>query len=250
MFAWLGSADAWIGLLTLTLLEIVLGIDNIVFISILAGKLPAEDRAKARKLGLALALVSRIILLLGIGFVAKATQPVFELPFPGMNEHARQISWRDLVLLGGGAFLIWKSIKEIHAKLEGEDEHGVASTPPSLGAVLVQIMIMDVIFSLDSVITAVGMVDQIEVMITAVIIAVGIMLVFSTAIANFVDKHPTVKMLALAFLILIGFNLFAEGWGQEIPKGYTYVAMGFAIGVELLNLRARSRAIVKRDGGG
>ncbi|AIE84385.1 TerC protein [Fimbriimonas ginsengisoli Gsoil 348] len=243
MFDWMGDVNGWVGLLTLALLEIVLGIDNIIFISILAGKLPEADRSRARKLGLMLALVSRIILLLGIGLVVKATHPLFTLPFPALHAESREVSLRDLVLFLGGAFLIWKSVKEIHAKLEGKEEHGSGGKAPNLSAVLVQIMVMDVIFSLDSVITAVGMVDQVTLMILAVMIAVGIMLVFSTAIAEFVDRHPTVKMLALAFLILIGFNLMAEGSGQEIPKGYTYAAMGFAIMVEFLNMRARKKAI-------
>lgn len=239
MFDWMRDGSAWLGLLTLTALEIVLGIDNIIFISILASKLPAEERSRARKLGLLLALVSRILLLLCVGYVASATKAVLVLPFSGLTEHAREISWRDLILLGGGGFLIWKSVKEIHQKLEGHEEHGTGGKAITLGAVLAQIMMMDVIFSIDSVITAVGMVDQVTIMILAVMIAVAIMMAFSTPIAEFVDKNPTIKMLALSFLILIGVNLLAEGCGQEIPKGYTYVAMAFALGVELLNIRAR-----------
>jgi len=242
-FSWLADGSAWLGLLTLSLLEIVLGIDNIIFISILASKLPESDRPKARKLGLLLALVSRILLLLSVGYVARAKGTVFELPIFHLPRETREISWRDLILLGGGAFLIWKSVKEIHHKLEDKDEHGNVPKAPTLSAILMQIMVMDVIFSLDSVITAVGMVDQVTIMILAVMISVGIMMAFSTPIANFVEAHPTVKMLALSFLILIGFNLLAEGSGQEIPKGYTYVAMAFALGVELLNIRAKQKRI-------
>jgi len=240
-FSWLSNGSAWLGLFTLTALEIVLGIDNIIFISILAGKLPNEDRAKARKLGLLLALVSRVLLLLSVGYVVRAKGTVFEIPVFHLPAETREISWRDIILLAGGAFLIWKSVKEIHHKLEDKDEHGSGPKAPTLSAVLMQIMVMDVIFSLDSVITAVGMVDQVTIMILAVMIAVGIMMAFSTAIANFVEEHPTVKMLALSFLILIGFNLLAEGSGQEIPKGYTYVSMAFALCVELLNIRAKKK---------
>lgn len=239
MFDWMRDGSAWLGLLTLAALEIVLGIDNIIFISILAGKLPEGERSRARRLGLLLALVSRILLLLCVGYVASATKAVFTLPFPGLSEHAREISWRDIILLGGGGFLIWKSVHEIHQKLEGKEEHSKGGKAVTLSAVLVQIMMMDVIFSIDSVITAVGMVDNVTIMILAVMIAVAIMMAFSTPIAEFVDKNPTIKMLALSFLILIGVNLLAEGCGQEIPKGYTYVAMAFALGVELLNIRAR-----------
>lgn len=240
-FSWLSNGSAWLGLFTLTALEIVLGIDNIIFISILAGKLPNEDRAKARKLGLLLALVSRVLLLLSVGYVVRAKGTVFEIPIMSLPLESREISWRDIILLGGGAFLIWKSVKEIHHKLEDKEEHGNGPKAPTLSGVLMQIMVMDVIFSLDSVITAVGMVDQVTIMILAVMIAVGIMMAFSTAIANFVEEHPTVKMLALSFLILIGFNLLAEGSGQEIPKGYTYVSMAFALCVEMLNIRAKKK---------
>jgi len=240
-FEWIADGSAWLGLLTLTLLELVLGIDNIIFIAILASRLAPGEQARARKLGLLLALVSRILLLLSIGYVARARGTVFELPVFHLSKDAREISWRDLILLGGGAFLIWKAVKEIHHKLEGGAETAGAVKAPTLGAVLIQIMLMDVIFSIDSVITAVGMVDQILVMILAVMVSVGIMIAFSTRIANFVEKHPTIKMLALSFLILIGFNLLAEGCGQEIPKGYTYVAMSFALAVELLNIRTTRR---------
>lgn len=238
MFDWLSDPGAWVALVTLTVLEIVLGIDNIVFISILSNKLPENQRAKARQLGLLLALVSRILLLLSINWVKNATYAVFTLPaLTLIGREAAEVSWRDMILFGGGLFLIWKSVKEIHAKLEGIDHGHGPVTAPSFTSVLVQIMILDVVFSLDSVITAVGMADQLGVMVTAVVIAVGFMLVFATTISNFVEKHPTVKMLALAFLVLIGVNLIAEGSGQHIPKGYTYFAMAFAVGVEMLNLR-------------
>lgn len=237
MFDWLTDPAAWIALLTLTVLEIVLGIDNIIFISILSNKLPESERNKARQLGLGLALISRILLLLSINWVKSATHPIFTLPF-GSHEFA-EVSWRDLILGGGGLFLIWKSVKEIHNKLEGEDEHGETGPVTSLGAVLVQIMLLDVVFSLDSVITAVGMANHLGVMITAVVIAVGFMLFFSKAISDFVEQHPTIKILALSFLVLIGVNLLAEFAGQHIEKGYTYFAMAFAVGVEMLNLKMR-----------
>jgi len=236
-FDWVSNPSAWIALLTLTVLEIVLGIDNIIFISILASKLPEDQRERARKIGLMLALVSRILLLLSVGVVSRATGELFELPLGAVPEEVKDISWRDLILFGGGAFLIWKSVKEIHAKLEGEDEHHADAKAVTLRGVLIQILILDVVFSLDSVITAVGMAEDIAVMIIAVVIAVGFMLLFSGKISAFVEKHPTIKMLALAFLVLIGVNLLAEGGGQHIPKGYTYFAMAFAVGVEMLNLK-------------
>jgi predicted tellurium resistance membrane protein TerC len=236
MFAWLTDPTAWVALLTLTILEIVLGIDNIVFISILSNKLPESQRSKARQIGLALALVSRILLLLSINWVKNATTPLFTLPFG--SEEMAQVSMRDLILGGGGLFLIWKAVKEIHAKLEGDDHgHDAGKATMTMGAVLVQIMILDVVFSLDSVITAVGMADEVGVMIAAVIIAVGFMLVFAGRISEFVERHPTVKMLALAFLVLIGVNLTAEAGGAHIEKGYTYFAMAFSVAVEMLNLR-------------
>lgn len=239
---WMSDPSAWVALLTLTVLEIVLGIDNIIFISILSAKLPADQQGKARQLGLLLALISRILLLLSINWVKNATTTVFTLPLPFLSPEGQAISWRDIVLGGGGLFLIWKSVKEIHGKLEGEEGHGDAKTLPKLSAVLIQIMILDVVFSLDSVITAVGMADQIGVMILAVIIAVGFMLVFSGGISKFVERHPTIKMLALSFLVLIGVNLVAEATGHEIPKGYTYFAMAFAVVVEMLNIKLRKSA--------
>jgi predicted tellurium resistance membrane protein TerC len=246
MFDWLADPSAWVALLTLTVLEIVLGIDNIVFISILSNKLPESQRNKARQIGLGLALVSRILLLLSINWVKNATYPVFTIPGDFLSKDFAQWSWRDLILGGGGLFLIWKSVKEIHGKLEGaDDHHGGGKAVVTMTGVLVQIMILDVVFSLDSVITAVGMADQIGVMITAVVIAVGFMLVFAGKISDFVEKHPTVKMLALSFLVLIGVNLIAESTGTHIEKGYTYFAMAFAVAVEMLNLKLKSGKAVQ-----
>jgi len=225
---WLTDPNAWIGLLTLTVLEIVLGVDNIIFISILAGKLPEDQRAKARRLGLLGAFVTRILLLLSIAWVVRLTTPLFTVASVG-------VSGRGLILIIGGLFLI--------AKVEG-GEHGETAKQAarSLAAVVAQIMVIDIVFSLDSVITAVGMVDQVSIMIAANVIALGIMLIASGPISHFVDRHPTVKMLALSFLVLIGTNLVAEGIGQHIPKGYTYFAMAFSVVVEMLNIRIRSRA--------
>lgn len=232
---WLFRPETWVSLLTLTLLEIVLGIDNIVFISILAGKLPPEQRSKARQLGLALALITRILLLLSITWVMSLKTELINLAGHGF-------SGRDLILLGGGLFLIYKAVKEIHEKLEGDSHTKEVKSAVSFSAVIFQILILDIVFSLDSVITAVGMADQIQVMIAAVVISVGFMLAFAGKLSAFVEKHPTVKMLALAFLVLIGVNLVAEGWGAHIEKGYTYFAMAFAVAVELLNLRLKSKS--------
>jgi predicted tellurium resistance membrane protein TerC len=232
---WISNPDIWIALLTLTSLEIVLGIDNIVFISILAGKLPAEQQGKARTLGLALAMVMRIALLFAISWVIGLTEPLFEV-------FGSEISGRDIILILGGLFLLAKATFEIHEKLEGEEaSHGTKTAVTSFAAVITQIVLLDAVFSLDSVITAVGMADEIGVMVAAVIIAIGVMLVSAKAISDFVNKHPTVKMLALSFLILIGMSLVAEGWELHIPKGYIYFAMGFSIFVEALNLRMRGR---------
>ena len=233
---WLTDPNAWIGLLTLTVLEIVLGVDNIIFISILAGKLPEDQRAKARRLGLLGAFVTRILLLLSIAWVVRLTTPLFTVARLG-------VSGRGLILIIGGLFLIAKAVHEIHEKVEG-GEHGETAKQAarSLAAVVAQIMVIDIVFSLDSVITAVGMVDQVSIMIAANVIALGIMLMASGPISHFVDRHPTVKMLALSFLVLIGTNLVAEGIGQHIPKGYTYFAMAFSVVVEMLNIRIRSRA--------
>jgi predicted tellurium resistance membrane protein TerC len=230
---WLSDPSIWIAFFTLTVLEIVLGIDNIVFISILAGKLPAEQQAKARTLGLTLALGTRILLLLTLSWIVRLTSPLFTI-----LEHP--ISGRDLILIGGGLFLIAKSTHEIHLKLEGESRTEIG-TQPSFSSVIIQILLLDVIFSLDSVITAVGMVDNVAVMIAAVVAAVLVMLVLAGGIGRFVDRHPTVKMLALSFLLLIGVTLVAEGFGQHIHKGYIYFAMAFSVFVELLNLRMQRK---------
>jgi predicted tellurium resistance membrane protein TerC len=232
---WLTNPETWIALATLTALEIVLGIDNVVFISILAGKLPPAQRERARKVGLALAMLMRILLLLSLAWIIRLTAPLFTVL-------AQDISGRDLVLLLGGLFLIAKSTHEIHDKLEGAEGAKSARVAPSFGSVLLQIVLLDIVFSLDSVITAVGMVTQIPVMVAAVIIAVGAMMLFAGAISEFVERHPTVKMLALSFLILIGVALIAEGLDRHIPKGYIYFAMAFSVSVEMLNLRLRRRA--------
>jgi predicted tellurium resistance membrane protein TerC len=235
--SWLTSPEAWIALLALTALEIVLGIDNIVFISILAGRLPAADQPRARSLGLTLAMVTRILLLLSITWIMRLTQPLFAL-----REHP--FSGRDLILLVGGLFLIWKSTHEIHAKLEGEEGQRQRGAGATFLSVIIQIGLLDIVFSLDSVITAVGMAQHLGVMIAAIVIAVGVMLVSAGPLSAFVHRHPTVKMLALAFLLLIGVTLLADGLGQHISKGYVYFAMGFSVLVESLNLRAaRKRAI-------
>jgi len=230
----LGNPQVWIGFLTLAGLEIVLGIDNIVFISILVGKLPAAKQPLAYRLGLGLALISRILLLLSLSWVIGLTRPLFTLL-------GREFAGRDLVLLAGGLFLIAKSTMEIHEKLEGQEGSRSSRVAPSFGAILVQIMLLDVIFSLDSVITAVGMVSHVEVMIAAVVVAVLIMMLFAKAIGDFVHRHPSVKMLALAFLLMIGVMLMADGLGHHVPKGYIYFAMAFSLFVELLNLKAKSR---------
>ncbi len=233
MFDLLADPQIWIALLTLTVLEIVLGVDNIIFISILAGKLPASQQDRARVVGLSLAMFMRIGLLFSLSWVIGLTEPLFQVI-------GNEISGRDLILLGGGLFLIAKSTFEIHERLEG-DEEGVVTggRATSFANVIVQILLLDIVFSLDSVITAVGMVDELAVMIAAVVIAVGVMLVSSGAISRFVNGHPTVKMLALSFLLLIGMSLVAEGWELHIPKGYIYFAMGFSVFVEMLNLRLR-----------
>jgi predicted tellurium resistance membrane protein TerC len=231
----LSDPQIWIALLTLTTLEVVLGIDNVVFISILAGKLPAHQQKRARRVGLLLAMVTRILLLFSLAWVIRLTAPLF-----GVWGH--EISGRDLILLAGGLFLIAKSTHEIHHKLEGE--HGSASgvVHPSFRSVVVQIMLLDIVFSLDSVITAVGMVDVLWVMVTAVVIAVAVMVAFAEPVSAFVDRHPTVKILALSFLLLIGTALIAEGLEFHIPKGYIYFAMAFSVFVEMLNLRVRRKA--------
>ncbi|PLS78561.1 MAG: hypothetical protein CYG59_17955 [Chloroflexi bacterium] len=224
-----------VALLTLTSLEIVLGVDNIIFISILAGKLPAEQQKRARQTGLALALITRIALLLSLSWIIGLTEPLVAV-------FGFEVSGRDLILILGGLFLLGKSTYEIHERLEGESGHGSSRAAASFTSVIIQILLLDVVFSLDSVITAVGMVDEIIIMVTAVIIAVAVMLLAAGSISDFVNRHPTVKMLALSFLLLIGVNLLAEGFGQHIPKGYIYFAMAFSVFVEMLNLRIRSKS--------
>jgi len=227
-----------IALLTLTALEIVLGIDNIVFISILAGKLPPDQAGRARTLGLGVAMFTRILLLLSLSWVIRLTDPLFTV-------FGHEVSGRDLILIIGGLFLLAKSTHEIHERLEGESGHREAKAAPSFAGVIVQIGLLDIIFSLDSVITAVGMANKLWVMIAAVVIAVGIMMVASGTISEFVERHPTIKMLALSFLLLIGFSLVADGLGLHIPKGYIYFAMAFSVLVEVLNLRAGNRKAVE-----
>lgn len=242
---WLYSPEIWVSLLTLTILEIVLGIDNIVFISILAGKLPVEQQARARQLGLSLALITRIMLLCGLAWMVRLTQPLFHIPAILGMDAPHGISGRDLILIIGGLFLLTKATREIHEKLEGEDGGTTQRLPPTFAAVIVQILLLDIVFSLDSVITAVGMARQLGVMIAAVILAVGFMLVYAGRISEFIERHPTIKVLALSFLLLIGCTLVAEGFHKEIPKGYIYFAMAFSVGVESLNLRVRAKAKAK-----
>jgi predicted tellurium resistance membrane protein TerC len=237
MTDWLSDPQIWISLLTLTGLEIVLGIDNVIFISILAGKLPAQQQKKARQLGLTLALVTRVLLLLSLTWLMGMTRPLFTLP---ILNHG--LSGRDLILLIGGLFLIGKSVVEVHEKLEGADGHSTSTKAKvSFAGVIVQILLLDIVFSLDSVITAVGMANKVGVMIAAVVIALVVMLVFAGVISDFVNRHPTLKMLALSFLILIGVTLVGESLGQHIPKGYIYFSMAFAFGVEMLNLKLRAK---------
>jgi predicted tellurium resistance membrane protein TerC len=231
---WLSDPQAWIGLVTLTGLEIVLGVDNVVFISILAGKLPAHQQKGARRTGLLLAMVTRILLLFSLSWVIGLTAPLFSVP-------GSEISGRDLVLIVGGLFLVAKSTHEIHQKLEGTTGERSAKVGPTNASVIVQILLLDIVFSLDSVITAVGMVRQIGVMVAAVIISVGFMLMFAEAISGFVERHPTVKMLALSFLLMIGVMLIADGFEHHVPKGYVYFAMAFSVFVEMLNLRAAGK---------
>ena len=235
LFDWTTTAEGWVALLTLTVLEIVLGIDNIVFISILAGKLPRADRERARVIGLSLAMIIRILLLLSITWVMGLTMPLFDAA-------GKKVSGRDLILIVGGLFLLAKSTHEIHNSLEGDEGDGGAKVVASFTSVIVQILLLDIVFSLDSVITAVGMVDRLSIMIAAVIVAVGVMLLASAPINTFVERHPTVKMLALSFLLLIGVSLIGEGFDQHIPKGYIYFAMGFSVFVEMINLRIRAKS--------
>jgi len=232
---WIADPQIWIALGTLTFLEIVLGVDNIIFISILSAKLPEHQQLRARRLGLLGALLTRILLLFSLAWIVKLTTPLF-------TALGHPVTGRDLILIGGGLFLLAKSTIEIHEKLEGDEGHGSRRVMASFLTVIIQIMLLDIVFSLDSVITAVGMVDELWVMITAVIVSVGIMMAAAESISAFVHKHPTVKMLALSFLLLIGMSLLLEGFGQHIPKGYIYFAMGFSVFVEMINLRIRAKA--------
>jgi predicted tellurium resistance membrane protein TerC len=232
--AWITSPESWIALLTLTALEIVLGIDNIIFISILAGKLPENQQDLGRQVGLVMAMVTRILLLFSLAWLTRLTAPLFSV-------FSQEISGRDLILITGGLFLLGKSTFEIHERLEGEEGHADQKVAVSLAGVIFQIMLLDIVFSLDSVITAIGMVNEIVIMIIAVVIAVGIMLFASAPISNFVNDRPTLKILALSFLLLIGFSLISDGLGLHIPKGYIYFAMGFSVFVEIINLQVRSK---------
>jgi len=231
----LTDPQAWIAFATLTALELVLGIDNIIFISILVDKLPPEKREWVRRVGLFMAMFMRIGLLLLLSVIVGLVQPLFTV-------FGQDISGRDLILLLGGLFLIWKSTGEIHQSLEGEEEHGSSVAKSTVGAILVQIMIIDLVFSLDSIITAVGMVDEVAIMIAAVVASVGLMMVFASGIGRFVSDHPSIKMLALTFLVVVGVVLMAEGFGHHVPKGYIYFAMAFSLIVEMLNIRFRKRS--------
>lgn len=231
---WITDPNYLIAFLTLTVLEIVLGIDNIIFISIVSGKLPEDVQPKARLVGLSLAMIMRVLLLLSLAWIMRLTTPLFEI-------FSQEISGRDLILIIGGLFLIGKSTFEIHDKLEGEEGSKSVKVFPSFSSVIIQIILLDLVFSLDSVITAIGMVDKVGVMISAVVVAVIFMMIFATPISNFVHKHPTIKILALSFLILIGLSLVTEGFEQHIPKGYIYFAMAFSVFVEMINIKVRGR---------
>jgi len=235
---WLLQPETWIALITLIVLELVLGVDNVIFISILAGKLPQDQQSRARTTGISLAVITRVLLLLSLRWIISLDEPFFTLPLFKIG-----ISGHDVILIAGGLFLLWKSTHEIHQKLEGVEGESSAKVAGSFWSVIIQIMLLDIVFSLDSVITAVGMVDELAIMIAAVVIAAGVMVFTSGPISKFVEDHPTIKMLALSFLLMIGFTLIVEGFHQHIPKGYIYFAMTFSIAVELLNLRLRKRAM-------
>ena len=230
---WIADPESWIALVTLIALELVLGVDNVIFISILSGKLPPADQPRARTTGIMLAVITRILLLLSLSWIISLEDPLFKV-------FEIDITGRDLVLIAGGVFLLWKSTHEIHDKLEGQAGAASAKVSASFASVIIQIMLLDVVFSLDSVITAVGMVEHIEIMVIAVVLAAGVMVFVAGPLSGFVEKHPTIKILALSFLLLIGFTLVVEGLHQHIPKGYIYFAMGFSVFVEMLNLRIRS----------
>jgi predicted tellurium resistance membrane protein TerC len=237
-FDWVSQPESWVALVTLVVLELVLGVDNVIFISILAGKLPVEQRDRARMTGISMAVITRVLLLLSLSWIISLEEPLFFIPWFGDD---LGISGHDLILLAGGLFLLWKSVREIHDKLEGVEGHASAKVQASFWSVIIQIMLLDIVFSLDSVITAVGMANELFIMIVAVIVAAGVMIFASGPIGRFVENHPTIKMLALSFLLLIGFTLIVEGLHQHIPKGYIYFAMGFSIMVEMLNLRLRAK---------
>ena len=232
---WISQPETWVALLTLVALELVLGVDNVIFISILAGKLPVNEQQRARTTGISMAVITRILLLLSISWVIGLTEPLFDI----FDLH---ISGRDLILLAGGLFLLGKATLEIHHKLEGVEGQRSTKVAASFTSVIIQIMLLDIVFSLDSVITAVGMVDEVAIMIIAVIIAAGVMIWSAKPLGDFVEEHPTIKILALSFLLLIGFTLIVEGLHQHIPKGYIYFAMGFSVFVEMLNLRIRTKS--------
>ncbi len=240
-FSWISSPETWIAFITLIVLELVLGVDNIIFISILAGKLPAQDQQRARTTGILLAVVTRILLLASLSWIISLEEPFFHLPWFGGENLG--ISGRDLILIAGGLFLLWKSTHEIHDKLEGKEGQAAAKVSATFASVIIQIMLLDIVFSLDSVITAVGMVDHIEIMIAAVIIAAIVMVFVATPLGKFVEQHPTIKILALSFLLLIGFTLIIEGLHQHIPKGYVYFAMGFSVMVEMINIRVHDKHV-------
>ncbi len=231
----LTQPEAWIAFLTLTALELVLGIDNVIFISILVDRLPREQRELARRLGLFLAMFMRIALLLALSWIVGARAPLFTVL-------SLDISWRDIILITGGLFLLWKSTKEIHHLVTGEEDGGTSAVAATFGAIIFQIILIDIVFSLDSIITAVGMVDEVAIMIAAVIVSVALMMLFASAIGHFVSDHPTIKMLALAFLLVVGVALIADGFGTHVPKGYIYFAMAFSVIVEMLNIRLRKRS--------
>jgi len=255
--ALLNDPAAWAALVTLIVMEVVLGIDNLIFISILSNKLPEHQRKTARRIGISLALVMRLALLSTLAFIVGLVQPVFSLPIQApMGEHGEPMfdlafSWRDLILIAGGLFLLWKATTEIHEKVDPQDTHGLMNTKAKvvggLGAAVLQIILLDLVFSIDSILTAVGMTDHLPIMITAVVITVGVMLVAADPLANFINNNPTVVMLALGFLLMIGAVLIADGFGVHVPKGYIYAAMAFSAGVEALNMMARRRRPTVED---
>lgn len=240
-FSWISSPETWIAFITLIVLELVLGVDNVIFISILAGKLPVQDQQRARTTGILLAVLTRLLLLASLSWIISLEDPFFHIPWFGGENIG--ISGRDLILIAGGLFLLWKSTHEIHDKLEGKEGQASAKVAATFVSVIIQIMLLDIVFSLDSVITAVGMVDHIEIMIAAVIIAAIVMVFVATPLGEFVEQHPTIKILALSFLLLIGFTLIVEGLHQHIPKGYVYFAMGFSVMVEMINIRVRDKHV-------